>query len=126
MTGPEQDLPQALALLQSACDRFEHSCVEKVMLLEKHKAAAFTDPAAGATAQLLLQRMQSVGQQRGVLIQMGTASTSSGSKPVFNGVKVHVSTCPGYVFMHDLSPHVVFTVANYSAQHSADCSAKHS
>ena len=90
LTGPEQALLQAEALLHSMCSTFEKGCVKSVLVLEKHKAAAFTEAGAGATAQLLAQRAEDIGRRHKVLVQVDLASVQGISSSAFNGVKVHV------------------------------------
>ena len=87
LTGPESALPRAVAQLHATCSQFQQSCVEQVLLVESHEAAAFTHLQAS-------QQAQDIGRRHGVRLSLGVDQAGAAGDAAFHGSKVQVRPVP--------------------------------
>ena len=83
LTGPEAALPRAVAQLHATCSQFQQGCVEQVLLLESHEAAAFTHLQAS-------QQAQDIAQQHRVRLRLELDQAGVAGDAAFSGSKVQV------------------------------------
>lgn len=68
--GPEASLELAEVLLLRACSQFQTSCVQEELQMDACQAAAFSHPAAAATAKRLQEKFSSIGERHRVLVEV--------------------------------------------------------
>ena len=86
MTGPGTSLPEAMAVINSACEAGQSNSSEQKLNLEPHTAALFTHPAVQATGK---QLKDSVRKRHRVWCEESSANQDATS--ALNGIHVQVS-----------------------------------